>query len=374
MASKNDPRSEPGDGPATKQVALSRARNWDPPAAGAAGEVVALEEQARSYARDSRARSTWQAYDGDMADFRRWCATQQPPRSALPAAPDTVALYLTALAPVRAPSTLRRRMAAISVAHQLAGLDSPTGHPAVRAVWAGIRRTHKVAPRKVRAARTSEVAALVAARPAPSPTDPIAIDPTATDPAATPSQPGGTTGSSLADARDRALLLLGFAGALRRSELVALDVTDVTEDDDGLRLVIRRSKTDQDGEGVLVGLPYGSHPATCPVRAWRAWLVRSGLTQGPAFRSVDRHGRLGDRRLSDRAVADMIKRRAAAAGLPGRFGGHSLRAGFATESYARGVPELAVMRHGRWRSAAVMRGYVEEGALWIDNAAARIGL
>jgi integrase len=323
--------------------------------ASTGAEIVRLEEQARSYARDSRARSTWRAYDGDMADFRRWCAAQQPARSALPAAPDTVALYLTALAPVRAPSTLRRRMAAISVAHQLAGLDSPTGHPAVRAVWAGIRRTHPVAPRKVRAARTPDIAALVAPRPDVS----------------TPSEapePG------LADARDRALLLLGFAGALRRSELVALDITDVTEDNDGLRLVIRRSKTDQDGEGVLVGLPYGSHPATCPVRAWRAWLTRSGLTEGPAFRAVDRHGRLGPGRLSDRAVADMIKRRAAAAGLSGRFGGHSLRAGFATESYARGVPELAVMRHGRWRSAAVMRGYVEEGALWIDNAAARIGL
>jgi len=354
-------------------------------------EVVSLEGQARSYARDSRARSTWQAYDGDMADFRRWCAAQQPSRSALPATPETVALYLTALAPVRAPATLRRRMAAISVAHQLGGLDSPTGHPAVRTVWAGIRRTHRVAPRKVRAARTPDIAALVNTRPdvsspspagsrhragaATSPSRPeVADTANATVSAGAASRSVGTAEMGLADARDRALLLLGFAGALRRSELVALDIADVTEDDDGLRLVIRRSKTDQDGEGVLVGLPYGSNPATCPVRAWRAWLTCSGLTEGPAFRAVDRHGRLGARRLSDRAVADMIKRRAAVAGLSGRFGGHSLRAGFATESYARGVPELAVMRHGRWRSAAVMRGYVEEGALWTDNAAARIGL
>ena len=97
-------------------------------------------------------------------------------------------------------------------------------------------------------------------------------------------------------------------------------------------------------------------------------------TTGPAFRSVDRHGHLGTKRLSDRAVADMVKRRALAVGLDGAFAGHSLRAGFATEGYAQGTPELAIMRHGRWRSASVMRGYVEEGSIWNDNAAARLGL
>ncbi len=327
----------------------------------AVGPPTDLQVQAQAYARGSRASSTWRAYTSDMADFRRWCAEQQPPRSALPAAPETVALYLTALAQVRAPATLRRRLSAISVAHQVAGHDSPTGHPAVRAVWAGIRRSRSVAPRKVRAARTPIIAALVA---------PLVSGATTAGPA-----PGGQPPApGLAEVRDRALLLLGFAGALRRSELVALDIADVTEDDHGLRLRIRRSKTDQDGAGVLRGLPYGSHLLTCPVRAWRAWLARSGLTEGPAFRAVDRHGRLGTRRLSDRAVADMIQRRAAAAGLEGPFAGHSLRAGFATESYAQGVPELAVMRHGRWRSALVMRGYVEEGSLWADNAAARLGL
>jgi integrase len=322
-----------------------------------AGVPTELQARAQAYARGSRAPSTWRAYTSDMADFQRWCAQQQPPLRALPAAPETVALYLTALAGVRAPATLRRRLAAISVAHQVAGHDSPTGHPAVRAVWAGIRRSRPTAPRKVRAARTPVITALVG-------------------PLLTGSTGAGTDGEQpgLAEVRDRALLLLGFAGALRRSELVALDVADVVEDDHGLRLRIRRSKTDQDGAGVLRGLPYGSHLTTCPVRAWRAWLARSGLTEGPAFRAVDRHGRLGPRRLSDRAVADMIKRRAAAAGVEGVFAGHSLRAGFATEGYARGVPELAIMRHGRWRSAAVMRGYVEEGALWADNAAARLGL
>jgi integrase len=155
---------------------------------------------------------------------------------------------------------------------------------------------------------------------------------------------------------------------------VAIDVDDVTEDDDGLRIVLRRSKTDQEGETKTIGLPYGSHPATCPVRAWRAWLAAAGIEAGRAFRAVDRHGRIRSTRLSDRAVADMVKRRAAAVGLDGLFAGHSMRAGFATEAYAQGTPELAIMRHGRWKSAAVMRGYVEEGTIWTDNAAARLGL
>ena len=230
------------------------------------------------------------------------------PVEPLPATPATVVLYITPLAAKgRKPSTIRRRLASISVVHQVAGFETPRSDASVRAVWSGIRRWQGMAPRKMRAARTKVITAMVA-----------------------------PLGDRLADARDRALLLFGFAGALRRSELVALDIEDVSEDDGGLRLILRRSKTDQDAEGTTRGLPYGSHPATCPVRAWRRWVAESGIAVGPAFRSVDRHGRLGTKRLSDRAVADMVKRRALAVGLDGAFAGHSLRAGFATEGYAQG--------------------------------------
>jgi integrase len=244
------------------------------------------------------------------------------------------------------------------VAHQAAGLASPTSDAGVRAVMAGIRRRHGIAPRKVAAARTQLIMRIVAS----------------------------ITGDRLTDLRDRALLLFGFAGALRRSELAALDVDDVTVDEQGLRLRLQRSKTDPEGEGQIVGLPYGSHPATCPVRAWwalRPWLAEVepdsfepvGRPRGPVFRPMYHFGDANPRHLSDRAIANSIKRRALAAGLdPALFSGHSLRAGFATEAYAQGVPELAIMRHGRWRSAATMRGYVEEGSIWNDNAAARLGL
>lgn len=306
-------------------------------------ELSELEDQARRLARNSRSDSTWRAYESDLRHFQAWCSEHH--LNALPAEPLTVVTYLAALESSHSPSTIRRRLAAISVGHQLAGMETPTADAGVKSVWAGIRRRKGVAPRKVRAARTKVVTTIVA-----------------------------PLGNGLIDVRDRALILIGFAGALRRSELVALDIDDVDEDTDGLVLSIRRSKTDQEAAGETRGLPYGSHPATCPVRAWRAWINASGINTGPAFRAVDRHGRMRSTRLSDRAVADMIKRRAAAVGLDGLFAGHSLRSGFATEGYAQGTPELAIMRHGRWRSASVMRGYVQEGTIWTDNAAARLGL
>jgi len=316
------------------------------------GETTALEidpevlrTRAQHLAENSRAANTRKAYQSDMDQFRTWRAAQRPPLQALPADPVTVALYLTALVEVRKPPTIRRRMDSISVVHQLAGFASPITDAAVQAVWKGIRRTQGTAPSKKKAARTKVIAALVA-----------------------------PLGAGLSDVRDRALLLMGFAGALRRSELVALDVRDVSEDDDGLIVTLHRSKADQEGRGEIRGLPYGSRPATCPVRAWRAWIAASDITDGAAFRAVSRHGLLSTTRLSDRAVANMIKRRASEAGLTGDFAGHSLRVGFATEAYAQGTPELTIMRHGRWRSASVMRGYVEQGGVWTDNAAQRLGL
>ena len=214
--------------------------------AAAAVELTELEEQARSFARDSRAASTWRAYESDFADFRTWCAERVSPVEPLPATPATVALYITALAAKgRKPSTIRRRLASISVAHQVAGFETPTTDAGCERCGPASAGTRAWRPARCErpARRSSRRWSL-------------------------------PLGDGLADARDRTLLLFGFAGALRRSELVALDVEDVSEDDGGLRLVLRRSKTDQEAEGTIRGLPYGSHPATCPVRAWRRWLDR----------------------------------------------------------------------------------------------------
>ncbi len=175
--------------------------------------------------------------------------------------------------------------------------------------------------------------------------------------------------------RDRALLLFGFADAFRRSELVGLDPADVTEGADGLTVRLRRSKTGRDGAGRTFGIPFGSNPVTCPVRAWRGWLEVSGITDGPAFRAVDRHRHIGATRLSAPAVALVLKRHAVRAGLdPTEVAGHSLRAGLATSAAAAGVPERVIADQTGHKGTAMLRRYIREGSLFRENAASAVGL
>jgi integrase len=179
----------------------------------------------------------------------------------------------------------------------------------------------------------------------------------------------------LAGARDRALLLIGFAGGFRRSELVALDVADVRRGRDGLTIAIRRSKTDQEGAGRLVGLPAGAQALTCPARAYANWLAIGGISRGPLFRPVTRYDTLRATRLTDQSVALIVKRAAVAAGLdPTPYGGHSLRAGLATAAAQAGVEERAIMAQTGHRSVLMVRRYIREGSLFRDNAAAALGL
>ncbi len=314
-----------------------------------AAETGSFLQQAQAlvagYAANSKAANTWKAYQADLRDFSARCDTHS--LASLPATPETVAAYLADLAQHCKVSTIQRRLSAISQRHAVAKLDSPTHSAIVRLTMQGIRRTHAPVQgvRKVQPAVTSVIYRLV---------DPL--------------------GSSLIDRRDRALLLLGFAGAFRRSELAQLRVADITETDDGLRVRLRQSKTDQEGDGFSKGIPYGHEHKTCPVRAWLAWKAAAGITDGYAFRSVTRHGELGAS-LSDRAVADMIKRRAKAAGLEyNDFSDHSLRAGLATAAAQAGVSERVIAKQTGHKSLPVLRGYIREGSLFTENAAAKVGL
>lgn len=174
--------------------------------------------------------------------------------------------------------------------------------------------------------------------------------------------------------RNRALLLVGFACALRRSELVALDVDDVVEVAEGLRVTVRRSKSDQEGEGRIIGVPFGSHIETCPVRAWRRWLEMSGISSGPAFRPLHRRD-LGTDRLSARSIANIVKRLATRAGIdPCEVSGHSLRAGLATEAAKAGVPERVIAATTGHKGTMMLRRYIRDGSLFRENAAAAVGL
>lgn len=170
-------------------------------------------------------------------------------------------------------------------------------------------------------------------------------------------------------------MLLGFAGALRRGELSALERSDVRECDEGLWLRVGRSKTDPEAHGAHVAIPYGGELRTCPVRALRTWSERLGPGEGALFRAIDRHGRIGTGPLTGRGIAHLLKRAAERAGLePERYSGHSLRAGLATAAARAGKDDRSILRQGRWSSRATLDGYVRDRDAWRDNAASGLGL
>lgn len=317
----------------------------------------------------TRAASTRAAYRSDWQHFLDWA--HRSGHTPLPADPQTVCDYLASHADVLSISTLSRRRTTITLAHRAAGLPDPLVDSTAREVWARIRRTHRTAATAKTALWTDDLARLVAALPttAAGPTGLLAI-------------------------RDRALLLLGFAAALRRSELTALDVSDLRPDPRGLVVRVRSPKTDQHDPDAVVALPFGQRAALCPVAASQAWCaalaaalaVSLDQLSGPLFRPVTRHGRIGTQRptagagngparLSAAAVRLVVRRRCEQAGLdPDAYAAHSLRSGFATQASANGATERDVMRHGRWRSITLIRSDVHHGNLFTDNAAGRLGL
>jgi integrase len=302
-------------------------------------------ERIRGYVERAKAPATWKAYKGAWSHFTGWC--EQHGHTPLPASPLVVILYLEALGlEGRKVSTMNRQVAAIAQVHRAHNLPSPTDAAEFRVPWAGIRRTFGAPAKKALPATTDKIRAMIAT---------LNTD-----------EPLGC--------RDAALILVGFAGAFRRSELVALDVADVTRVDDGLKALIRRSKTDQESQGRTVGIPYGSHRRTCPVRSYQAWLEMAWIRSGPVFRPVDRHGHISDTRLSDRAVDLIIRRAAERAGLGDGYSGHSLRAGLATAAAAAGVPTPEIKRQTGHKSLEVLHGCIREGSLFRNNAAAQVGL
>jgi site-specific recombinase XerD len=248
-----------------------------PPAAVLPARLAADLNHAGEFARAEKAAATRRAYRSDFAIFHAWCCERMA--SALPASAETVAAFLASEARRRVkPSTLGRRVASIRYAHKLAGHPTPTDDERVRATLRGIRRTAGMAPSRKAPATADRLIAMAAI---------------------------GDGG--IATLRDRALLLLGFGGAFRRSELVALDVADIAESNDGLLVTIRRSKTDQEGRSITVAIVRGK--TACPVAALRAWLTAAGVCDGPVFRPITKGSKVRQRRLSDRSVANIIKHR-----------------------------------------------------------------
>jgi integrase len=276
--------------------------------------------------------ATRRAYKADLEHFRDWGGD-------IPTTDIQLAAYLAQQAPILKVATLTRRLAAISIAHKAQRLPSPTSSPLVRATMRGVRRGHGTAQRQAAPLLREDLFVVL-----------------------------GAMGDRLKDLRDKALLLVGFAGGLRRSELVAINVIDFERVREGVVLTIRRSKTDQDGVGRKIGIPFG-RTIHCPVKAVENWLSIARIEDGPVFRPVDRHGRLAGR-LSGEAVALILRDRMAAAGFdPQGYSGHSLRAGFATSATRAGVSTFKIRQQTGHASDAMLSRYVRDGELFLGNAA-----
>lgn len=323
-----------------------------PPVLSTSSETPALSPtlrdalaHARFFCAQGTTASTQRAYAADFSLFSEWC--HQEGLCALPAPPEVVVLYLSALAMSgKKVSTLTRRAVAIKHAHTLAGYPSPTETEAVHTVLAGIRRTLGVAAHGVDALTPQEIRDMVDALPQ----TPIGL-------------------------RDRAILLLGYAGAFRRSEVVGLNVDDLYWHPEGLRVHLRRSKTDAEGKGRWVGIPYGRQTAYCPVHAVEVWLHSSGITTGAIFRGMNKSGRIISERLTGRAVATLIKRAAQAIGIEAeRVSGHTLRVSHVTAAARAGVPERVIQWQTGHRSVEMVRRYCRQGTLFIENSATALGL
>jgi integrase len=310
--------------------------------------TVAEIDAAMGYAAAEKAPATREAYDSDWKDFAAWCAFRGA--CPLPAHPGVVAAYLSHL-PTAAQkrrgrtvigmkaSTIARRCAAIADRHRMAGIEPiPTQAEGVRAVMRGIRRTIGTA----REQKTAATAAIVRDMMNRCPDTVIGL-------------------------RDRALLSFGLASAMRRSELCALQVADLSETPDGLRVLIRRSKTDQEGQGQEIAVPRGLK--LCPVASLQAWLQAAEITTGHVFRPVAKGGLVSPEALRPDGLARIIKRLAARAGLdPKGFAGHSLRSGFVTSAVESNAPLMKIAEQTRHKSLQMLQVYSRRVDLFRDHA------
>jgi integrase len=285
------------------------------------------------FIQNSVSENSRRAYESDLREFERGGGS-------IPASAETIAEYLAQNARTLSVATLVRRLASLSKAHEVRGLPNPIRSALVRATLRGIKRTYGCAQRQAKPLLRAELIQVLDA-----------------------------TGDKPKDLRDRALLLVGFAGALRRSELVGLNRGDVENARQGVILHIRHSKSDQEARGQKIGIPF-ARGRWCPVAALEVWLATSGISEGPIFRPVDRQGRVHDCRLSGEAVGEIVRERVNAAGLdPSGYSGHSLRAGLVTSASQVGVPTRKIRAQTRHASDAMLARYIRDGELFMGNAA-----
>ncbi|MHB1000026.1 MAG: tyrosine-type recombinase/integrase [Armatimonadota bacterium] len=290
--------------------------------------------------------NTRRAYRTLWRQFDSWCDYQR--FEALPASPETVVSYLIYIAKEgRKASTVNSTRAAIRLAHQSAGFPDPTDTPIVKQTLKGIRRKHGTAPVQKSAVLPPDIRAMV-----------DTLDTT-----------------TLIGKRDRAIILLGFFTASRRSELKALTTDDIHETVEGLEIIIRKSKTDQEGQGFRKAVTRQDNPPFCPVRALSDYLQSAGIASGPVFRSIGKGGKVSKSALTGHSIACIVKDTAAKAGLnPDKYSGHSLRAGLVTTAAKEGASMIEIMAQTGHRSTDTVAKYIRKARLFEDTVTKRIKL
>ena len=312
-------------------------------------DINALKEETLLNLQSSKANNTVRAYKSDFKDFSLFCA--QNGFESLPSDPNVVSLYLTHLSTKNVKiSTLRRRLVSLGVIHKLKGLYLDTKHPSIVENFMGIKRRKGSIQKGKKPLLISDLKKLI-----------NVID--------------EVNNEKLRQLRDRSIILIGFSGGFRRNEIVSLDYDDLDFVTKGLKINLKRSKTDQFGEGSIKALPYFDNPQYCPVISIQNWLKISEITSGPMFRRFIKGSKLSENRLTDQSVALIIKEYLELAGIDSKnYSGHSLRSGFATSAAESGAEERSIMAMTGHKSTEMVRRYIKEANLFKNNALNKIKL
>ena len=312
-------------------------------------DIKALHEETLNNLKNSKANNTIRAYKSDFRDFGGFCAKNG--LKSLPADPKIVSLYMTYLSTKDAKmSTLRRRLVSIGVIHRLKGHYLDTKHPIIIENLMGIKRKKGSYQKGKKPILINHLKLMIEA-----------IDKDTSD----------ETG--IRKLRDKTIILLGFAGGFRRIELISIDFEDLEFVSEGVKIFIRKSKTDQFGEGMIKGLPYFTNQKYCPVWHLKKWLEISEIKSGPIFRRFSKGLNLGKNRLTDQSVALFLKKYLSEAGIENKnYSGHSLRSGFATVSAESGADERSIMAMTGHKTSQMVRRYIREANLFKNNALSKI--
>ena len=310
-------------------------------------DIKALQEETILNLKNSKANNTIRAYKSDFADFSLFCV--QNGFKSLPSEPKIVSLYLTQLSTKNIKmSTLKRRLVSIGVIHRLKGHYLDTKHPSIIENMMGIKRRKGSIQKGKKPLLINNLKLLI-----------NAIDEIKEE--------------EIKKLRDRSIILIGFSGGFRRNEIVSLDYDDLDFVTEGLKINLKRSKTDQYGTGLIKGLPYFDNPQYCPVLSLKKWINISKINTGPLFRRFSKGSKLTDKRLTDQTGAHLIKKYLKLSGIESKnYSGHSLRSGFATSAAESGAEERSIMAMTGHKSTEMVRRYIKEANLFKNNALNKI--